>query len=75
MHIKVVEVLFISWLVFFSGETNQSLVVDVDSKRVASSYQGVDSEIELQAFVEEGVVDVGLYHTLPIPLDFSDIFI
>lgn len=73
MHIEIVYVLLVDWFVLLCGKANKAFVVDVEAERVATCNKCVDSHIELQAFIEEWIFDVGLDHALPIPLDFSDI--
>lgn len=73
VHVQIVDILLVDWLVLFGGETDKSFVVDVESERVTASYKCVDAHVELQPFIEERVVDVGLDHALPIALNFSDI--
>jgi hypothetical protein len=73
VHIEIVDVLLVDWLVLLCGKANKAFVVDVEAERVTTCHKCVDSHIELQTFIEERIVDVGLDHALPIPLDFSDI--
>jgi hypothetical protein len=73
MNVKVIDVVLIDWLVLLSCKADQSFVVDVDAEGVAAGDECVDAEVELESFVEERVVDIGLDHALPIALDFSDI--
>lgn len=75
MHVQIVKIILLGWLVLLSGESDEPFVVDVDAERIAACDEGVDAEIEFEAFVEEGIVDVGLYDALPMTLDFSDILI
>ena len=73
MHIHVIDILLAHSLVFFGGESHQSFVVDVDSEGVAACHQGIDPHVELEALVEEGVVEVDLNHALPVTFDLSHV--
>ena len=73
MHVQIIDILFVCLLVFLCGKSDKALVVDVDSKRIATSNECVDSQIEFESFVEKRIIDVGLYDAGPVPLDFSDI--
>ena len=73
MHVEIIDVLFVSWLVFLGCESHQSLVVDVNSKRIATCHKSVYPQVEFEALVEQWVVDIALHDAWPVPLDFSDI--
>lgn len=49
MHADIVDVVFIGRYVCFSGESAEALAEDENAKRVDSSDQDIDSEVELQA--------------------------
>lgn len=74
MHVHIIDIILIHLLILFSCKSYQSLIVDINSQGIASSYQGIDPHVELQALVEQRVVNVVLNHALAIALDFSGIY-
>jgi hypothetical protein len=70
VHAEVIHVIVTGQLVLLGGKPHQSLVVDVEAKWLAPSYQHVDPEVELETLVEEGIGDVDLDDAVVVLLDF-----
>jgi hypothetical protein len=58
VNVTAVQVFIGGLAIFFSCESSQSLVIDVQSQRVSASQEHVDSQIELQLVDKERIFDV-----------------
>ena len=58
VNVAAVQVFIGGLAIFFSRESSQSFVIDVQSQRVSASQEHVDSQIELQLVDKERIFDV-----------------
>jgi hypothetical protein len=73
MHIHIIDIILIYSFIFLGCKSNKTLVVDVNPEWIAACYESIDSHVELEAFVEEGVLQIDLNHALPVTFDLSHV--
>ena len=62
MNIAAIQVFICRFMILFCGESCQSFVVDIQSKRVSSCHEHIDSQIKFELINEHRVLDVPLNH-------------
>mmetsp|Transcript_27030 Transcript_27030/g.51481 ORF Transcript_27030/g.51481 Transcript_27030/m.51481 type:complete len:413 (-) Transcript_27030:565-1803(-) len=72
MHVHGVEVAYTRGLVLGCGKARQSLVKQIDSKRIDARHQHVEPQVELVLVYKEGLVDV-LLHNPPVEVRIAEI--
>ena len=60
VHADILNVVLIRDNIAFSCKSGQSFMVEINSKRIDSSYEDIESEIKLQSIDEVGLADVSL---------------
>lgn len=64
MHMNILHIFLPHFLVFFCGESSQAFIVYENSQRIVSHDQDIYSEVELEIFDEERVINIGLDNTI-----------
>jgi hypothetical protein len=70
MHVQIVDIGLRWRFVFLGGKPGQTLIVNVNSQGVTSSYQGINSQVEFKTLIQQRIRNVLLHDTVFIGLNF-----
>ena len=72
MHEQVVQIVLLGRHVLAGGEATKTFLIDVNSERIDSAEQHVNSEVKFQIVYQEWLVQIPLHHVVLILIEVID---